>query len=160
MFRRAACARLAAALALAAPAAAEPATAPPPPSGDWRLVVTDEEPDVGRILGFADAGTLVRSGTAVRFWLEYRLEKAAEGADGYRGYVSADCSSHAYGSVGLARLDGARVIEEGGSESGLTARPGTNLRVALDHVCAGTFLSGRVDPVAFARQRFGRGGGG
>ena len=146
---------LALAAALAAPAAAQ-APAPPAPAGGWRLVVTDDEPVVGRGYGFADAGTLSRSGSEVAFWLEYRLAKAAEGADGYRGFVTADCLSYEYGSVGLTSLAGDRVVQTGGSESGLTARPGTNLRVALDNVCAGRFLSGPADPVAYAKARFGR----
>lgn len=144
-----------AAAALAVPALAQ-APDPPPPSGDWRLVVTDEEPDVGRVLGFADAGSLARAGDQIRFWLEFRLETAAEGADGYRGFVTADCASYGYGSVGLTALAGDRVVESGGGESGLTAQPGTSMRAAIDNVCAGRFLSGRADPVAFARARFGR----
>lgn len=141
---------------IAAVAAAQPGGAPPALSADWRLATADEEPDVGRILGFADAGTLVRTGSEVRFWLEYRLEKAAEGADGYRGYVTADCAAFTYGSVALTRLAGARVIESGGEESGLTARPGTSMRVAIEAACADKWLSPKVDPVAYAREQFGR----
>ena len=42
-------------------AAAAPAPAPPPPGADWRVVLTDSEPEVGRIIGFADAGTMARA---------------------------------------------------------------------------------------------------
>jgi hypothetical protein len=145
----------AACLAVAAPAA--PAAAvPPAPSGDWRLVLEDREPDVGRVLGFADAGTAARAGSEVRFWLEYRLEKAAEGADGYRGFVTGDCAAFTYGSVGLTRLAGARVVETGGEESGLTAAPGSNIRLAIDAVCARAWKSAKVDPVAYAGEHFAR----
>lgn len=146
-----------AALALMGLAASAPAFgAPRAPSTDWRVTVTDEEPEVGRIIGFADAGTLTRAGRDVRFWLEYRLEKAAEGADGYRGYVTADCLTFTYGSVGLARLAGPHVIEEGGEESGLTAAAGTSMRVVLETICGGQLPAARVDPVAYAKAEFGR----
>ncbi|HYE28266.1 MAG TPA: hypothetical protein VEA61_08540 [Allosphingosinicella sp.] len=137
-------------------AAAAPAPAPPPPGADWRVVLTDSEPEVGRIIGFADAGTMARAGDQVRFWLEYRLERAAEGADGYRGHVSADCGTFTYGSTGLARLAGARVVESGGEESGLTAAPGTTMRAAIEAVCAARWQGPRVDPVAHARAEFAR----
>ncbi|HEX6374334.1 MAG TPA: hypothetical protein VFZ91_01290 [Allosphingosinicella sp.] len=137
-------------------AAAAQAAAPPPAGADWRVVLTDREPDVGRIVAFADAGTMSRTGDKVRFWLEYRLERAAEGADGYRGYVSADCAAFTYGSTGLARLAGARLIEADGEESGLTAAPGTSMRAAIEAVCTKSWRSPRVDPVAHARAEFAR----
>ena len=76
-------------LAASAPAVA----APPAPSGDWRVVVNDREDDVGRIIGFADAGTLQRSGSSVSFCPEYRLERGPDGLDGFRGFVTGDCST-------------------------------------------------------------------
>jgi hypothetical protein len=145
-----------ASLALALLAASADAAPPPVPSGDWRLAVTDEEPDVGRIIGFADAGTMARQGTSVSFWLEYRLENPAEGADGYRGFVTADCSAFTYGTVGLARLAGGKVLEQGGEESGQAAAPGTNMRVVLETVCAGKLPAARLDPVAYAKASFAK----
>lgn len=134
---------------------AQPA-APPVPGEDWRLVATDEEREVGRVLAFAESSTISRSGNQIGFWLEFRIEKPVEGGDGFRGYVSADCTNYTYGSVELSRLAGTEILEAGGTESGLTAAPGTNMRVVLDNVCKSAFETGEVNPIAFARGYFAR----
>ena len=137
-------------LAVSAPAIA----APPAPSGDWRVVLNDREEDVGRIIGFVDAGTLRKSGSAISFWLEYRLERGPEGLDGFRGYVSGDCVSFAYASTDLSIYSGSKLVEQGAVESGKTAEPGTNMRAAIENACAGRFLTGKTDPIAHARSVF------
>ena len=137
-------------LGVSAPAIA----APPAPSGDWRVVLHDREEEVGRIVGFADAGTARKSGSSVSFWLEYRLERGPQGLDGFRGYVTGDCSTYAYGSTDLSAHSGNRLVEQGGVETAKTAEPGTAMRTAIENVCAGRYLSGKTDPIAHARSVF------
>lgn len=98
----------------------------------------------------------MRDRERVRFWMEYRTERRMNEADGFRAYIEADCASPTYAASEMADLFGDRVVANGGSESGLTAEPGSNMAIALANVCAGRFLSGRVEPIAHAREQFGR----
>jgi hypothetical protein len=145
-------------IALLLLAASAPAvSAPPAPSGDWRVVVNVRDDDVGGIIGFADAGTLQLSGSTVSFWLEYRLERDLDGLDGARGYFTGDCGTYAYASTDVSLYAGSmRLVEQVGVDHQLTAEPGTNVRAAMESVCAGRFLTGRVDPIAHAKSVFVR----
>lgn len=133
------------AAAVAAPAAAE----------EWRVVtIDDEDPDMGRSIAFVDLSSLVRAGDNVRFRMDVRMERPA-GA-GVRGTIAAGCTSRDYQPLQGVFYNGDRPISPPTDEPAANAEPGTNMYLVIEGVCAGRYLTGPVDPVAYSRSAFAR----
>ena len=130
--------------------------ASPVAAADWRLVVADDDPDLGRVLAFVDAATLVRTGDAADFRVDMRIERAPATADGTRARVAASCAERWFEISEASYYVGERWLKPAPDEARQTAAPGTNMYVFLENLCAGRFLSGTVDPVAYASRVFGK----
>ena len=125
-------------------------------AAEWRLVLTDEQEDLGRILAFADVSDIRREGETLHFWLDMRIERPPVTADGSRARIEADCGRLSYRASHASYYVGDRWLKPGPDEPFQVTAPGTNMNVLLGNMCAGRFLSGTVDPVAYTRRFLAR----
>lgn len=128
----------------------------PAAAADWRVVLTDEEEDFGRSVAFVDARTVERTGDDIRFRVDIRIERPPITADGLRGRVRADCRTYSFETSDMSYYVAERLLRAAPAEPAHQAAAGEHMFVLLENLCGGRFLSGSVDPVAYARAFFGR----